>query len=51
MELENILSGVTQIPKDTWYVLIDKWIFGQKLRIPLIQLTDHMKLNKKEVKV
>jgi hypothetical protein len=26
----------------------DKWIVTQKLRIPTIQLTDHMKLKKKE---
>jgi hypothetical protein len=26
----------------------DKWIFAQKLRIPKIQFTDHMKLKKKE---
>jgi hypothetical protein len=32
----------------TCYVLPDKWILTQKLRIPMIQLTDHMKLNKKK---
>jgi len=32
----------------TWYVLTDKWILVQKLRIPKIQCTDHMKLKKKE---
>jgi hypothetical protein len=32
----------------TQYVFTDKWILAQKLRIPTIQLTDHMKLNKKE---
>jgi hypothetical protein len=32
----------------TWYVLTDKWILAQKLRILNIQFTDHMKLKKKE---
>ena len=31
-----------------WYVLTDKWILDKKLGIPMIQLTDHMKLKKKE---
>jgi len=30
------------------HTLIDKWVLAQKLRIPTIQLTDHMKLKKKE---
>ena len=30
------------------YILTDMWILAQKLRIPTIQLEDHMKLNKKE---
>ena len=47
MELENIiLSEVTK--EHTWYALTDKWILAQKLRIPKIQFTDHMKLKKKE---
>lgn len=29
-------------------MLTDKWILTQKLRIPMIQLNDHMKLKKKE---
>jgi hypothetical protein len=29
-------------------VLTDKWILAQKLGIPKIQFTDHMKLKKKE---
>jgi hypothetical protein len=38
-----------QVTKEhTWYTLIDKWILAQKLRIPKIQFTDHMKLKKKE---
>jgi hypothetical protein len=47
MELENIiLSEVTK--EHTWYALTDKWILAQKLRIPKIQFTDHMKLKKRE---
>jgi hypothetical protein len=34
----------------TWYVLTDKWILAQKLRISQIQFIDHMKLKKKEDK-
>jgi hypothetical protein len=30
------------------YALTDKWILAQKLRIPKIQFTKHMKLKKKE---
>jgi hypothetical protein len=30
------------------YALTDKWILAQKLGIPKIQFTDHMKLKKKE---
>jgi hypothetical protein len=30
------------------YALTDKWILAQKLRIPKIQFTNHMKLKKKE---
>jgi hypothetical protein len=30
------------------YVLTDKWILTQNLRIPKIQFTDHMKPKKKE---
>jgi hypothetical protein len=32
----------------TWYVLTDEWILVQKLRIPKIPFTDHMKLKKNE---
>ena len=35
------------VTKHTWYVLTYKWILGKKLGIPMIQLTDHMKLKKK----
>jgi len=30
-----------------WYALTNKWILAQKLEIPKIQFTDHMKLKKK----
>jgi hypothetical protein len=41
MELENIiLSEVTQ-SQNTCYVLTDKWILAQKLRVLKIQFTDH----------
>ena len=49
MELENILSEVTQSQKESiWYALTDKWTLTQKLRISKIQFTDHIKLKKKE---
>ena len=32
----------------TWYVLADKRIFSQKLRIPKTQLIDRLKLHRKE---
>ena len=32
----------------TWYALDDKWILTQKLGIPKIELTDHIKFKKKE---
>jgi hypothetical protein len=52
MELENtILSKVTQSQKNTHGMqLNDKWILAQKVRIPKIQITDHMKLKTKEDK-
>jgi hypothetical protein len=31
-----------------WYAITDKWILAQKLRIPKIQFTEHIKLKKKE---
>jgi hypothetical protein len=49
MKLENtILSEVTFTKVHTLYILTDKWILGKKHRIPIIQLTNHMKLKKKE---
>ena len=49
MELENILSEVTQSPKhmQVMYALI-KWLLAKKYRIPMIHHTDPKKLNKKE---
>jgi hypothetical protein len=35
----------------TWYVLTDKWILTQKLRISKIQFPDHMKPKKEEQNV
>ena len=37
-----------QKQEHTCYALTDKWILTQKLGIPKIQFTDHMKLKKKE---
>jgi hypothetical protein len=49
MELENtFLSEVTQSQKHTWYALTNKRILTEKLGIPKIQFTDHIKLSKKE---
>ena len=49
MELENIIKSGNADPKGhAWCVLIDKWILAKKFRIPMIQLTDYRKLNKKE---
>jgi hypothetical protein len=48
MELENSLSKVNQLQKDTQYALTDKWILAQKFRIPKVQFTDYMKPKKKE---
>ena len=37
------------VTKDhTWYVLSDKWVLTEKLRIPKIQFTVHIKVKKKE---
>jgi hypothetical protein len=49
MDLEDfILSGNPVTKEHTLYVLTDKWILAQKLRIPKIQFTNDMKLKKKE---
>ena len=39
--------GNTVTKEHTWYALTDKWLLVQKLRIPNILFTDHMKLMKK----
>jgi hypothetical protein len=51
MELENIiLSKLTQSQKNTYCIhsLKSRWMLDQKLQIPKIQFTDHMKLRKKD---
>jgi hypothetical protein len=47
MELENIQSELTQSQKNT-HGIHSLWILASKLGIPMIQLTDHVKLSKKE---
>jgi hypothetical protein len=48
MELEsNILGEVTHTQKDM-YVLTDKWLLAQKIRIPMMYPTEPKKLNKKQ---
>jgi hypothetical protein len=41
-----VSNSVTK--EHTWYVLTNKWIVGKEHRIPTVQLTDHMKLKRKE---
>jgi hypothetical protein len=42
-------EGDNPVTKEhTWYVLTDKCILAQKLRIPKIQFTHHMKLKENE---
>jgi hypothetical protein len=49
MELENIiLSEVTRSKDDMWYVLTDKWILAQRIRIANIHFIDKRKLKKKK---
>jgi hypothetical protein len=51
IELENIILNEEGNPitkEHTWYALTVKWILAQKLGIPKIQFTDHLKLKKKE---
>jgi hypothetical protein len=40
--------GNSVTKEHTWYVLTDKWILGKESGISTIQLTDHMKLKRKE---
>jgi len=45
-------EGGNPVTKEhTWYVLTDKWIFTQKLEIPKIQFTDHMKFKEEDKNV
>jgi hypothetical protein len=46
--MESAILKMFCIKEHTWYVLINKWILVQKLGIPKIQFTNHMKLKKKE---
>jgi hypothetical protein len=39
-------SSIEEWVQKMWYT--DKWILAQKLGIPKIQFTNHMKLKKKE---
>ena len=49
MDLENILSEVTQSQKTTqWYVLTGKCVLGKECGISTIQLTNHMRLKRKK---
>jgi hypothetical protein len=44
MELENIAKwGNPGTKEHSWNSLTDKWILDQKLGIPKIQFTNHMK--------
>jgi hypothetical protein len=40
--------GNPNTKEHTWYIITDKWILAQKVRIPKIQFAKHMKLKKKE---
>jgi hypothetical protein len=48
MELENNTLSEVTTEEHTWYTFTDMWILAQKLRIPMIQFIDHVKLKKKE---
>jgi hypothetical protein len=40
----NMISHADMQAHKCWYVLTDEWVlYKKKLRIPMIQLTDHMK--------
>jgi hypothetical protein len=41
-------EGSPDMKEYIWYVLTDKWVLAQKLRMPIIQFIDNMKLKKKE---
>ena len=40
--------GNPDTKEHTWYALTGKWLLAQKLGIPKIQFTDHIKLKKRE---
>jgi hypothetical protein len=40
--------GNSVTKEHTWFVLTNKWILGKEHGIPMIELTDHMKLKRKE---
>jgi hypothetical protein len=46
MELENIVSEVTDPKGHTWYVLTNKWILAKKYRISRIQSIELKKVNR-----
>jgi hypothetical protein len=49
--LRMIFSSSIHLPENfmkSFFVLTDKWILAQKLTVPTIQSTDHMKLRRKE---
>jgi len=48
MELENILRAVICTEKDTWYVLIYKWILAIKYRVTILYSTYPKKVSNKE---
>jgi septal ring-binding cell division protein DamX len=45
---KTLLTSIPITKECTWYILTDKWILAQKLRILKIQFTNQMKLKKKE---
>jgi hypothetical protein len=51
MELENIILSKSVTKEHIWYVLINNWLLAQKLRIPTMQLTDHMNSRRRNNKV
>ena len=44
----NILKKRVLPKGHAWHAFTNKWILAQKIRIPKVQFTDHMKLKKKE---
>jgi hypothetical protein len=48
MDLEYIILSEVVTKEHTCYALTEKWKLAQKLEIPTIQFTNHMKLKKKK---